>query len=231
MDLTRFIQIYIIQGMVCVYCLIIALKILIRNKKRLNIILSAGYFSCGTGFIINFIYPQLTEPLIVLYLYYTTMFFIFIFPVFSLVFVLMLYKSEKVFTRNKQNFVMLSYAILLFCMALIPGGVIINESTDWRPVWSIPFTIYLLLLTSFYGFAPAFYMAFKTMKTFEDKELTKKWKYFLIGFVGIYAFEISILIANSINIQIVRTICSIIGFIAAVISLYLIYYGLGKQLK
>ncbi len=67
--------------------LFLTIKIFINCLERLNIILSVRYFSCCVDFIINFIYAQLTEPFIALNLYYRTIFYIFIFLVFILVFV------------------------------------------------------------------------------------------------------------------------------------------------
>lgn len=231
MDLARFIQIYIIQGIVCIYFLILGFKIIKRGRKRLNLILSAAYFTAAIGFIANFIYAPLTEPIIVLALYYVAIYCSFMFPAFILVFVVIIYKSEKMFTRFQQNLVLLTYGILLFCMVFIPNGVTINESTDWIPVWNIYFAIYLLLLTSLFGFIPTLYVGFKATKTFENAELKKKWKYFIIGFIGIYLFGLTIIIANAITIEIVVSICRITGLILVIISPYLVYYGVGKELK
>jgi len=231
MDPARLIQIYIIQGIVCIYFLILAIKIIRRGRKRLNIVLSAAYFIACIGFIANFIYAPLTEPTIVLVLYYVAIYCTFMFPGFILVFILIIHKSEKIFTEFKQNFILLSYGILLFCMVFIPGGVIINESTNWIPVWNIYMAIYLILLTSLYGFVPALYFSLKITKMFENEELKKKWNYFIIGFIGIYAFGLTIILTNVISNEIGKIILRILGLILVIISPYLIYYGVGKELK
>ena len=231
MDLFRFIQIYIIQGIVFVYFLFLGYKIITRGKKRLNLILSAAYFVSSIGLFVNFIYAPLTEPTVVLILYYVAIFCSFMFPGFILVFILIIYKSGKIFSEFKQDFILLSYGILLFCMVFIPGGVTINESTNWMPVLNIYLVIYLLILTFLYAFVPALYFSLKITKTFKDKELKKKWNYFIIGFIGIYAFALTIIFANAITNGVVILILRILGVILVIISPYLIYYGVGKELK
>ncbi|TXT65597.1 MAG: hypothetical protein BAJALOKI3v1_90040 [Promethearchaeota archaeon] len=50
LDLTRFIQVYIIQGLVIALYFFLAIRTIQRNKKRLNLIFSGFYFSIGIGF-------------------------------------------------------------------------------------------------------------------------------------------------------------------------------------
>jgi len=118
-DLTRFIQVYVAQGIVCVVFLFLAYKILSRGRQRLNLILSGSYITVGIGLIINFIYFWITNEAIVRILYYMTLFFLFLYTAFALVFALILLKSEKIITTKKQLIIILIYAVLLFCMVFI----------------------------------------------------------------------------------------------------------------
>ena len=147
LDLTRIIQVYVVQGVICVFFLFLAYKILKRGRQRLNLILSGSYITVAIGLIINFIYAPITNPqleLIVLILYYMTLFYLFLYPAFLLCFILILLKSEKIITTTKQIIIILVYAVILFCMVFIPNGVVINASTDWKPVWSWLLFIYVI---------------------------------------------------------------------------------------
>ena len=82
LDTTRIIQVYILQGTVGFFFLFLAYRILKRDTKRLNLMLSLGYITASIGMFINFIYAPLTNEAIVLVLYYMTIFFIFLFGAF-----------------------------------------------------------------------------------------------------------------------------------------------------
>lgn len=232
MDMVRFLQVYVAQGVVAVFFLILACLILKRGKQRLNLILSGSYITVAVGLFINFIYAPMQHPqleLIVLILYYLTIFFIFLYTAFLLCFVLILLKSEKIITTSKQIIIILVYAAILSCMVLIPNGVVINASTDWKPVWSWPYFIYVIAVVTF-GFLTSFYFAFKIYKRFEDEQIRNKWRYFLIGLIGLYIFAFGTVFSNTLNIQTFRNIWGIISFALVIISPYSIYKGVGKQI-
>ncbi len=240
MDLTRFLQVYIVQGIVAVIFLVLAYKILSRDRKRLNLILSLAYIFTVTGIFINFIYAPLTIESVVIILYYLTLIFMFMFGAFLLVFVLMLIKSEKVITTSKQIIIILLYGLALACMVFVPEGTLIpgrttipveiSANTDWKPVWSDIFFIYfvsVLLLE----LIPLLYYALKIYQQFEDELIKKKWKFFVYGIILLYVFSIGTLFSNTLNIQTFRTVWSLIGLVLVIVSPYLIYYGVGKQIE
>ncbi len=230
MGLTRFLQVYIVQGIVAVIFLFLAYKILNRDRKRLNLILSLGYISTAIGIFINFIYAPLTIESVVIVLYYMTMVFIFYLVAFLLVFVLMLIKSEKVITTYKQILIILIYGLALACMVFIPEGVEISAKTDWKPVWSPLLFIYVVSVITI-CLIPLLYYSIKIYQEFEDELIKKKWKYFVYGIIGLNTFGIGTLFSNTLNIQTFRTVWGLIGLVLVVISPYLIYYGVGKQIE
>lgn len=231
MDLTRFIQVYIAQGIICLYFIFLGIRILSHNRKQhLNILLSCSYFTVAIGFIINFIYAPITNESIVLVLYYMTLFFLFLYPAFLLAFILMLYKSEKLFNMAKGIFVVIIYAIILVGMVFIPNGVTINARTDWKPVWSWLLLIYVMTVLTI-AFIVSFYVSTKIYKEFKDEQLKKKWRFFLIGIAIFYVFTFGTLLSNTLNIQAFRNIWSIISLILVFVSPYMMYYGVGKQIR
>jgi len=234
-SLTRIITIYIAQGLMCLYFLFLAYKILKRDRKRLNVIFSMFYLSSVFGFIINFIYGPLTDESVVKMLNFLTNFGIFYSPIFIVVFELILLKSEKVITTSKQLIILIIYGITMFCMILFlftpEFGVTLNVETGWSPVWSIPFFIYVVLVETFGAILPTLYLSFQIYKKFEDDVLKKKWKFFILGFCALAIFMYGIFISNTLNIATFRTIIGVVGLILALLGANLMYYGVGRQIE
>ena len=230
LDTTRIIQVYVLQGIIAAFFLYLAYKILKRDTKRLNLMFSLGFISAAIGILINFIYAPLTNEAVVIVLYYITIFVMFLFGAFFVVFVLMLLKSEKVITPKKQTIYIIIYFVAELCSVFIPDGVTINASTEWKPVWSVAMFVYFISVIVILGMLPSLYYSVQIYKRFEDEQIKKRWKYFIYGIIGIYAFAIGTLFSNTLNVQLFRTIWSI-SFFGVVLSLILVYYGVGRQLE
>jgi len=110
--LVGLLTVYIVQGSVFAIFVIIAYKILKRSKKQINIILSSFFISAAIGLSINFIYVLLIDEQVVLILYYMTLFFIFLAPIFFLIFNLIILKSENKFSKRKQ---LITISIRFYC--------------------------------------------------------------------------------------------------------------------
>ncbi|MBD3353445.1 MAG: hypothetical protein GF364_18325, partial [Candidatus Lokiarchaeota archaeon] len=148
MDVTRIVQVYVIQlGLGIVY-LFIGWSILRRDRKRLNQMIAAFYISIFIGMVFNVIYAPLESNPAVIILHLLTDFFLFIPSVLLLIFNLIILKSQKIFDTKKQLAVFLSFAILLAGMAFIPGGITIDETTNWKPLWSLGFVLYVFILAT-----------------------------------------------------------------------------------
>ena len=230
MTSTGFIQVYIAQGILFAYFIILGYKVLKRGINRLNLFLSSFYFFVALGLLINFIYVLLSNELTVLILYYTTLYLLFLGTMFLTSFITLLFKSDKIFTSKKQVIIIICYNITLFCMIFIPNGVIINQSTNWNPVYNIYFLIYLIIILSVFSFIPGIYYGLKLYHTIEEQFLKTRWKAFLIGIIGLYIFAYGTLISNTLNIQDFRTIWSLISVILITIFSYLVYYGVAQRL-
>jgi len=231
LDTTRIIQVYVLQGFIAAFFLYLAYKVLKRDTKRLNLIFSLGFISAATGLLINFIYAPLTNEAVVLILYYITIFVLSLFGAFFVVFVMMLLKSEKVITPKKQVIYVLIYFVAELCSVFIPEGVTINASTEWKPVWSVAMFVYFISVIVILGMVPSLYYSIQIYNKFEDELIKKRWKYFIYGIIGIYAFTIGTLFSNTLNIQTFRTIWSGISLILVILSPLLIYYGVGRQIE
>ncbi len=227
--LVGFLTVYVVQGIVFVLFIIIAYKILKRSKKQINVMLSSFFISAAIGLAINFIYVVLIDEQIVLILYYLTLFFIFLAPIFFLIFNLMVLKSENKFSKGNQFITISIYAIIIFCMIFIPDGVKINENTDWQPVWSVFLILYLIIMISAFAVLPGIYYSVKVYKKFNYTNLKKKWTYYLIGVCLLYFLMYAIMFSNFLNDWLIRSIIGFFGVIFSIIGGLLIYYGVGKM--
>jgi len=197
---------------------------------------SGFYLSAAIGIIFNFIYGPIANEQVVLVLNYLTNFGSFYAPIFFVVFNLILLKSEKIITQTKQLMIFIGYGIYMFCMIffVLAGsdwGVTLNPSTDWSPVWALPFFLYVFLGVTIFTIVPLLYLSFRIYTKFEDEQLKKKWKFFMLGVCALIGFMYGIFFSNYLNLQIVRILIGPIGIILAAIGGYMMYSGVGRQLE
>ncbi|MFO8018098.1 MAG: hypothetical protein R6U96_05640 [Promethearchaeia archaeon] len=231
MDLSRIIQVYVIQlGVGGIFYLVIAFLILRRNRNRLNKIFSMYFISIAIGTIINVIYVSLESIFIIKVLNILTYYFFCFGQVFLLLFSLILIKSERVINTKKQLIIIIVFAILLtglFVIGLGFNAVTLNDKN--KPVWDFLFVSYTLIVCGLYNFIPTLYFSAEIYKKFEDQQLKRKWKFFLLGIIIYYFVWGGTTLSNHLNIPAFRMVWSLISLIA-LISTYTIYYGVGKQL-
>ena len=125
---------------------------------------------------------------------------------------------------------MIIYGVLLFYIFLNPDNVTIDASTNWRPVWSLSFYIYLMIIYTTFCFIPTFFYSIFLYKKFEIKELRKRWKSFFIGMCGLYFCVYGTMIHNTLNDDTFRMIWSFITLSMPIWG-YLMYYGVGRYVN
>ena len=228
MDIARFIQIFIVQGGIGLIYLLIAYKILKREKKGINFILSCFYICGGLGVIINIIYAFIINETIVLTLHFITYFVYCLSLVFLLLTVLILEKSLDVITRKFSLLIICVFSILILGLLFIPNGIKINVTTNWKPEWSWPFFIYSVIVCSLSVIFPTIYYSIKLYNKFEHQKLRQKWKCFLIGIFSYYFLYYGTSLSNTLADPNFRLIWSLIS-LSSLFSLYFIYYSVAKQ--
>ncbi len=229
MDISRFIQIFLVQGFSGIFYLFIAYRILKRGTKGLNRILSSFYLCVAFAVFINVIYAFIFVEEIVYILHITT-YYLMCFPlIFLLVFVLILLKSEVFFTPKLQLILVVAFGIMLIGLWLIPNGVVINESTNWKPDWSLTYLLYSFTVCSLFAIIPTIVISIKLYRKFEYKELKNKLKYFLIGISGYFFLYFGTSISNTLNDPSFRLIWSLLS-LPSLVSLYFVYFGVAKNL-
>ena len=229
MDIARFIQIFLVQGLAGLFYLFIAYKILKRERKGLNLIISSFYVCVAFAVILNIVYAFIFVEEVV-YILHVTTYYLLCFPlVFLLVFVLILLKSEEVFTPKLQLILIVVFGVLLVGLWLIPNGVTINESTNWKPDWSLIYLSYSFTVCSLFAILPTIYLSIKLYRKFEYKELKRKLKYFLIGISAYFFLYFGTSISNTLNDPTFRIIWSLLS-LPTLVSLYFVYFGVAKNL-
>ncbi len=229
MDVARFIQIYIVQGIIGIIYLFISMKILKRNKVNLNYILCGFYISISIGTILNIIYASVFNEVVVHLLHFITYFFFCFGQIFLLIFILILTKSNKLITLRTQLILIITFGILLLGLWFIPNGIIIDRTTDWKPVWSWEFLFYSYFICTIFTFIPSIYYSWKIYFKLQSRELRKKWIFFIIGLVSYYFLYYGTSLSNTLNNPEFRFIWSIISLFT-IPTIYLIYYGVGREL-
>jgi hypothetical protein len=141
---------------------------------------------------------------------------------------LALIKTENIITKKVKFIFLIIFSVGFLGILFIPGGITINESTNWKPEWSWPFLIYSFVICTSV-IIPTIFYSIKLYLKFEHIELKKKWKYFLIGMFACYFVYYGTSISNTLADDTFRIIWSILS-LPSLICLYFIYYGVVKQL-
>ena len=230
--LSRIIQVFIIFLGGGIFFLILSFLILRKNTHRLNFSICGFFIFIFLGGLFNVIYTLLTTHVdenVVVGLHILTYIFFCLAQMFLLLFNLILWKSENIFTLKKQLLVVGSYSGLLLVLFFIPGGVMINENTNYRPQWSLPFFIYANIIWIGCAMIPALYTSLKILRIFEDREIKKRWKIYMIGTVMIYIELFGVGVMILINDPFLRQIWNIYD-VSVLIGAFFIYYGVVRQL-
>ncbi len=228
MDLARFIQVFLVQGLVGLFYLFIGYKIIRRERRGINVILSSFYFVVVIGVILNIIYVNVFNETITLVLHFITYYLFCLSLIFLLIFVLILLKSDKIITLKIQVTIFIIYALLLIVLWFIPDGLRLNEVT-WKPEWSWSFFTYSIAICSSIAIGPTIYVSFKIYRSFQKDILKKKWIFFLVGIFGYFFLYYGTSLSNTLADPTFRLIWSIIS-LPILISIYFIYHGVAKQL-
>ncbi|HEY0089757.1 MAG TPA: hypothetical protein VGB37_12995 [Candidatus Lokiarchaeia archaeon] len=229
MDLARIITIYVVYLGMAIFNMFLIFLVLRRDTKKLNKIFCGFYLCSAIGLIINVIYAPLEVNPLVLILHFITYYLFCLAFCFLLIFNLILLKSEKILTSKKQLIIFVVYSALLMALVFIPNGIVIDDTTGWKPTYSLIFFIYAISIVSCIGIIPIVHYSIEIYKTFEDKIIRKRWKMYFIGmfiyFVVFYLTSIS----NYLNIQSFRVFISIISLLLFG-AIVLVYLGVGRQL-
>ncbi|MHA1758149.1 MAG: hypothetical protein ACTSVV_15350 [Promethearchaeota archaeon] len=226
LDYQRIFFTFLIQPIVILFYLIIILKLIIgKSITYIRYIFLGFYVFIALGLIINLIYINFEGP-IVYQLHFLTTFFIFFSIIFPLIFDLLL-----IFPKNYKllhTFVISICAGSLILILNIPNGIILNESTGWRPIWSLQLLIFLYCYFSII-LSITHYLNYQIYKKIHDNWLKKKWKFYFIGFSGMSFYLYFVTLYNTWKNPFFNTFYIFLS-IGLILFSYFIYKGIGTNL-
>jgi hypothetical protein len=229
LSLEAIFQVFFVQGFLFFLFLTFGIKLLSRGTKRINIFFSGFYISISIGFLFNFILVFIRNDFLNVLFYFLILFFLFLGTFFLAMFTVLLKLGEKIGSMN-QYLLLTAYVILLFIILLLtPDGLTLNKSTDWHPVYTDLYFIYIMITLSI-PFVITFYFSVQIYKSFQNEDLRRRWKYFGFGITGLYIFAYSTLIIYKMLSGVIVLIMSMIDFVLIIISSFLVYYGAIKKI-
>jgi hypothetical protein len=235
-DWSRLFLILIPTPITSIILFILAILVLKRKINRISISLASFYLILCSGLVLNVIFLllvefSLLEPLYVFIMYYTLSFLITYAFTFLPVFILNILKIETIFTLKKMIYMLLFYAITILSLFLLfPEGVELIEENNWRPIFSIPFSITLCIYFAITVMLPTLFYSSRLFKSFKDKNLRKRLRSLIIGIVICLFIYIGMLVYNTWPDPIYRLIWSTVSIFLTIGSSGLVYYGIGPSL-
>ncbi|MFX1257942.1 MAG: hypothetical protein ACFFAN_08790 [Promethearchaeota archaeon] len=232
-ELTRILLILFLGSFISGFFFYLAYKILIRNFSRITLTLSSFYIFPAIGFAINIVFLILSktggEEKILYILYFITFFFILFGAIFIPIFIVNILNLEPGYSSKRDIIIIIIYAICIIILMSFPGGITVNEKTDWIPIYSWTFFIIsCILFTSI--FILTFILSFRLYRKLEDTKLKKKLKLFFIGIFVLFITIYGSALYNTWNYPFFRVIWTFLSSILVITSGILIYYGIGQNL-
>lgn len=221
------------QPIISIIFLLLAYRILKRRTTNITLILSIFYILVGIGFIFDVIYLLLTTIWTTQFLsiFYFITYYLIIFPeILIVIFIKNILKIELFSSFKKDLIIIIFYGILGFMLHMLPGGITVNKETNWTPVFSWAYLILLYIYFTIMVFIPTMIFSVKLYNKFEDKNLKKKLKFFIIGIISIFTTLYGAALFNTWQNPIFKTIWSVLSLILTIPSGFLIYYGIGQNL-
>ncbi|MHA1285435.1 MAG: hypothetical protein ACTSQP_23270 [Promethearchaeota archaeon] len=232
-DVSRYILVFITQPIVSIILLYLAFKIIKRNRSVHTIVLSLFYFIVSIGFLLNVIYAFAAiynNEVIIYTIFYITTYIIIDSLIYLIIFIKILLKVEEKLKIKKDLLYIVIYGIVCTYIFFFPNGITINETTGWRPLYSMEFMIFSYIFMTFSIIIPLIYYSFKLYKTIQTKTLKKKYRLFAIGTLGFVSVIYGTILYNTWQNPTYRLFWSIGATFFAIITSLLIYYGIGKDL-
>jgi len=233
-DFSRIFLIFVIDMIMAIFFFSLGWSIIKRRRNRLNTTFSGFYISIALGMIVNAAYVIIneifrSEPLALL-LNYISAFLIFYGPIFMLATNRILIHSEAAYSLKSEIKLLILYAFGLGLMIIFYffDGIQFSEATNWRPVWSLPYLIYIIIIVSSFTTIPTIFSSFKILGVMEDKMMRKRWIRLMIGLLGLYVYQYLGFLMNYVNSDSLRTIGSLYAA-TVILWVWLIYKGVKKE--
>ena len=230
---TRIIFIFGLQPIIICFFLYIAYLVFKRKITNATKVLLYFYIMTAFAFIFNIIVVliSLTEiEWISTFAYFLVSFFLLFPQIYLVLFILKLLKDPTDFNKKRQRVYLILFSILSFLIVMIPGGITVNESTNWAPSYSWVLLITIYIFYSSFISIPAIVNLTKLLKTFEDKLLRRRLLLFYYGTIGVIVGIYGAALYNTWDDPIFKVVWSLIQLFLIPTTNLLIYYGVGKNI-
>ncbi|MFX0017598.1 MAG: hypothetical protein ACFFAK_11945 [Promethearchaeota archaeon] len=230
----RLIPIFIAQPLSAVLFIFLAIKTLIRKKDQVSLSLVAFYIISSLSLIINLIYIILTTFMdfqtLLYFLYFLTAYLLIFSSFFLISFLNLLLNVESKFNSRKNLTILIIFGISCLLVLLYPGGITLDPSNNWRPIYSFEFLLVMYTYFTSIVFIPTIVFSVKLYRRFVAKDLKKKFRMLIIGIIEMVAILYGTVLFNTTMNPIIRSIWGILSLIIIISSGILIYVGIGLNL-
>jgi len=227
----RLLPIFIAQPLASILFLILAIKIFIRKKDQVSLSLAAFYIISSFSLIINLVYLILTVfiefQLLLYFLYFLTAYLLIFSSFFLISFLSLLLNVESKFTSLKNLTILIVFGIACLLILFYPGGITLDPSNNWRPIYSLEFLLIMYAFFTSIVFIPTIIFAVKLYRRFEAKNLKRKFRLLIIGIIEMLTLLYGTVLFNTTMNQIIRNFWGILSLIILISSALLIYVGIG----
>lgn len=228
---SRIIVAFVSQTFIIILFSFLVFKMLKRNRKRSSITLAAFYLLLSVGLFMNIIFILLisSNNSVVISISYSLASFFIVFPfIFILIFINVILKMEENFTLKKIAIIIVIYGVLCSSLYIFPGGI--TFTSNWIPVYSIPFFIYVNIIFTGYITIPILFYSIRLYNLFKARNLKEKLRILLIGIYLMLGAVYGGIYFNTTSDPIFRTVWGICAFSMEITAGLLVYYGIGKDL-
>ena len=228
---SRIIVAFISQTFIIILFSFLVFKILKRNRKRSSITLAAFYLIMSVGLFMNIIFILLisSHNNILIYISYSLASYFIVFPfIFILIFINIILRMEENFTLKKIAIICITYGVLCSTLYLFPGGI--TFTSNWVPVYSIPFFIYVNIFLTGFITIPILFYSIRLYNLFKARNLKDKLRMYLIGIYLMLGTVYGGIFFNTTSDPIFRTVWGVCAFSMEITAGLLVYYGIGKDL-
>jgi len=234
-ELLRAFLIFTANPILIITSLVIAFKILIRRRVRLTYSLGFFYILLSLSLGINLIFFLVSlfykNEFLLFFLYYLSSVLVFFPFIFLMLFIADLNYGEEVVTNRVYTISLIVLGIVSILVYLFPGGITINESTNWTPQFSWTFLIFIYIMFTAFVTIPLTILITKLYHKFLAPHLKKKFRYFLLGIIFFLTIPYGVVLFNTWDEVIFKTFWSLYSLVIIILSGILIYIGIAKNIS
>ncbi|MHA1803765.1 MAG: hypothetical protein ACTSU4_04450 [Promethearchaeota archaeon] len=225
----RFIGVYVTQLGIGIIFLYVTYRILRRNRSMLSLLLSLFFLLQSVSFILlAILYPIRVNPFSHDF-YFISLYINLAAQIFVVLFLIKLFNFKNMNFTWRDVLIIISHLVVSFLIFYFSNGIKYDETTNWRPKYSFLFFNLLFLYFTCVLLIPGMVYSIKLYRIFEDAQLKKKFKYFLIGMISYGISFYGVLVFNTFENELFQIIWIIISLFLIPCEL-LLFYGIGTEL-